>query len=99
MLRQAVEGPAFQWIANIPQCQTAGILSAAGLPPELADSSQALLSYLAQLHQGTGHRRASLIVVGYQGAGKSSLVWRLQHTGADFPSLTTTDGIDTSNDC
>ena len=52
----------------------------AGLPPTLAGDKAGLLSYLTQHHRGTAkQRRATLIVVGYQAVGKTSLLWRLGH--------------------
>ena len=82
---------------------TPAALTAAGLPPELAGDWDKVLSYIAQLHASKAAGlaeppcRGTLIVIGYQGAGKSSLVWRLRHpdTGEVMPELDSTDGIAT----
>ena len=82
---------------------TAAALTAAGLPPELAGDWDKVLSYISQLHASKAAGlaeppcRGTLIVIGYQGAGKSSLVWRLRHpdTGEVMPELDSTDGIAT----
>ena len=82
---------------------TAAALTAAGLPPELAGDWNKVLSYISQLHASKAAAlaeppcRGTMIVIGYQGAGKSSLVWRLRHpdTGEVMPGLDSTDGIAT----
>ena len=94
LLKAAVEGPAFEWIrdiASIPQSS----LVAAGLPRELTGNKTGIMSYLRQLHKGTGNRRASLVLVGPQAVGKSSLLWRMLHPekGDKLPNLQGTNGI------
>ena len=96
LLKAAVEGPAFAWIqdnvAFIPQSS----LAAAGLPRELAGNVTGTVSYLRQLHkEGTGNRRASLILVGPQAVGKSSLLWRMQHPNKsdNMTQLASTNGF------
>ena len=86
---------------------TPAALELAGMPPELPlrrfahggynfDYPTAIISYIQQLRKsGTGRRRATIVVVGYEGAGKSSLVWRLRHPEGDLPHLASTDGIAT----
>ena len=69
-----------------------------GIPFAVAQSADTLLSFLRQSLQATAlYRRATLVLVGYEGAGKTSLMWRLQHpdTAVAMPLVVSTDGIQT----
>ena len=85
-----------------PRYLTAAALTAAGLPPEFEEDWEKTFSYISQLHKSkaaglpVAPRRGTLIVIGYQGAGKSSLVWRLRHLESSeaMPELGSTDGIE-----
>ena len=113
LLSCAVQGPNWKWLHDgvYPLCDsdqlTAAALTAAGLPPELAEDWGKVMSYISQLHASKAAGlapppcRGTLIVIGYQGAGKSSLVWRLQHpdSAEAMPEIASTDGIATGEDC
>lgn len=43
--------------------------------------------------KGKGKRRGIVVVAGHHGAGKSSLLWRLQNPDKEFKSLESTNGI------
>lgn len=104
LLPSAVEGPNWQWLLGVLQLHeralTPSALHAAGLPPELAGDCRKVESYISQLHESKAagvkaSARSTLIVVGHEGGGKSSLVWRLQHPAGDMPELSSTNGVDT----
>ena len=95
LLTAAVKGPAFEWIRNSAHALRQPSLVAAGLPRELDYNPTGIVSYLRQLHKGSGNRRASLILIGPQAVGKSSLLWRLLHPdkGDKLPDFQSTNGI------
>lgn len=96
LLNAAVEGPAFEWIHHTASVIPQASLDASGLPGELAGKSAAIVSYLRELHQeSTGTRRASLVLIGPSGVGKSSLLWRMLHpdTSDKMPSFRATNGF------
>lgn len=100
-LQAALEGPAYQWLDSSTGLDlTPEALSLAGIPPELAHDRIGVASYIAQQHlsKARGQEsccRGTLVIIGYQGAGKSSLVWRLRNLASttDMPVLESTDGI------
>lgn len=98
LLLAAVEGPAYAWIADMAGHIHADSLAVANLPVELAshdDSGDGITSFLRQLQLGVGCRRARLVVVGPQGVGKTSLLWRLANPDAtkSLPLNNSTNGI------
>ena len=94
LLQSAHAGPRWQWLDQSHVDLSEEGLEECGLPPELANDWEKVLSYV-KLRPGTGPCRATLIVFGYQRAGKTSLVWRLRNPdSSDMPDFESTDGID-----
>ena len=95
-LTAALESPAYKWLAHYAGFDyTASALTLAGLPPELEYDDAAIYSYITQHHRGQAStRRGTLIIIGYQGAGKTSLVWRLRNPTEAMPATPSTDGIE-----
>ena len=94
LLQSAYTGPRWQWLDQSHVDLSAEGLEECGMPPELANDWEKVLSYV-KLRPGTGPCRATLIVFGYQRAGKTSLVWRLRNPdSSDMPDFESTDGID-----
>lgn len=102
LLVAALDGPHYTWYKGTTGISlAAAVLTKAGLPPELADKPDAVCSYVVQKHVSearglTAPRRGTLVIVGYQGAGKTSLVWRLRNLGSSepMPEPQSTDGIE-----
>lgn len=110
LLGGAVQGPQWKWLYNGASCSvararhlTAAALAAAGLPPELAGDWERVMSYLAQRHNSqlgavttrSQTPRCTVVLIGPQGVGKTSLVWRLRHPSSSesLPAMQSTDGV------
>ena len=109
LLSCAVQGPNWRWLQQTQlnnvwdpfpsKALTRAALESAGLPPALSGSWNKVRSYISQLHKSKAAglkslRRGTLVIIGYQGAGKSSLMWRLQNPTGNMPELDSTDGLD-----
>lgn len=73
-------------------------LADAGVPAELAGKQHQAHQYLTQkLSGGASRRQVMVMTLGYEGSGKSSVVWRLRNPDLEslMPSLNSTDGIST----
>lgn len=94
LLKQALQCPHFAWVRHIAGQAPSQALSDAGLRPELQGDRDGIVSYLQQMRQDSGkaadtafapRRRATVVVLGYQRVGKTSLVWRLRHRDDTWP--------------
>lgn len=96
MLKAAHTGPRWQWLEPSHIDLSKKGLAESGLPPELANDWEKVLSY-TKLGRGGGPCRATVVVLGYESAGKTSLVWRLRNPTANpMPPFKSTDGIEFS---
>lgn len=98
LLMHACEGQYFEWIHDVAGFLKVETLVTAGLPPELRGKASNIVAFLREQHASAPHRRAGLVVLGPQGFGKTSLLWRLRNPsgGGGLPPFQSTEGIDTS---
>lgn len=86
------------WLRDVADKIPIEALTASGLPPELLGNAEGIVSYIRQLRGGVGNRRCTLVLLGHQRVGKTSLLWRLGHPDTeryvyDESKLTRTNGI------
>lgn len=90
----AKPGEHFEWLQGIADKLQVESLQAAKIDAELEGDGPGIMSHLKLLHGAEApFRRAALILVGYQGAGKTSLRWRLGHMEDEWVQFNSTDGI------
>lgn len=74
----AEAGEHFKWLHDIADKLPMEALQAANIDTELEGDGPGIMLHLKLLRGPKAHfRRAALIVIGYQSAGKTSLLWRL----------------------
>lgn len=108
LLEAAMDGPAYKWLSSLAATLPRRSLETKRLGT-LWGSTDRIMSRVRQQHKSheivehpatppsshLGPRRASLIVLGPQAVGKTSLLWRLQHPDPAIPLLPmqSTNGI------
>lgn len=98
MLLEAKKAAQCKWLLPFLGQIPAEGLADAGVPAELAGKQHQAHQYLTQkLSGGASRRQVMVMTLGYEGSGKSSVVWRLRNPDLEslMPSLNSTDGIST----
>lgn len=78
-MKIALGGSNINWLRQLAARVPSSALSFVGVPSDLAGLADRVMSYLHDLRRGKGARRCTLVLLGPQAAGKTSLLWRLQH--------------------
>lgn len=83
------------WLKHVAGLFPAAALAANSVPEELQGNADGIVSYLSLCRQGVGRRHCTLILVGPQNVGKTSLLWRLQNPAEHQHNMPTgsTQGI------